>query len=134
MADKAFFTTPFGTSVSFAAADTTTPKVVQAFPAAGGRLFSLSFTNSSGVAQIMQIFRRVASNNFLLCEVDVPVGAGIAGASPREAVAPQYFPCLASMPALLDGIPFGASQEIWCASKTTIASGAVTVSKVSGQG
>jgi hypothetical protein len=134
MASSPFFTTPFGTSVSFAAADTTVAKVIQAFPALGGRLFSLSFTNSSGAAQTMQVFRRVAATNFLLCEVSVPIGAGISGASPIEAVTPQYFPALNTMPALLDGIPFGASQEIWCAAKSTIASGAVTVSKVSGQG
>jgi hypothetical protein len=134
MAGTPYFTTPFGTSVSFGSGDTTVAKVIQAFPALGGRLFSLSFTNSSGVAQTMQVFRRVASTNFLLCEVSVPIGAGISGAAPTEAVTPQYFPALSTMPALLDGIPFGASQEIWCAAKSTIASGAVTVSKVSGQG
>ena len=134
MADKAFFTTPFGTSVSFAAGDTTVPKVVQAFPAAGGRLFSLQFANTSGAVQTMQVYRRVSSTNFLLCEVSVPIGAGVADASPIEVVQTKYFPALASMPALLDGIPFSPNDGIWVAAKTTIASGAVTVSLFAGQG
>lgn len=134
MAASPFFVTPAGTSVSFTSADTTVAKVVSTFGGLGGKLFALWFVNTSGAAQTMQVYRRVSSTNFLLCEVSVPIGAGVADASPIEAVQTKYFPALASMPALLDGIPFSPNDGIWVAAKTTIASGAVTVSLFAGQG
>jgi hypothetical protein len=134
MAASPFFVTPFGTSVSFAAADTTVPKALVAFGTLGGRLYSLSFQNTSGVAQVMQVYRRVGATNFLMGEVNVAIGAGVAGARVAEFVDPAILPALSTMPALLDGIPFAPNDGIWVSAKSTIASGAVTASLVAGNG
>ena len=134
MAASPFFCNPFGTSVSFASGDTTTAKVVSTFGSLGGRLYSLSFSNTSGVAQIMQVYRRVGSTNFLWAEVHVAIGAGVAGAAVAVFVSPSILPELANMPALLDGIPIAPNDGIWVSAKTTIASGAVTASLVAGNG
>ena len=134
MASSPFFVTPFGTSVSFAAADTTVAKVIATFGALGGRLYSLSFTNTSGVAQVMQVYRRVGATNFLMGEVNVPIGAGVAGAAAPDFVNPVIFPVLNIMPALLDGFPFSPNDAIWVSAKSTIASGQVNASLVAGEG
>ncbi|MCA3064984.1 MAG: hypothetical protein ING61_16190 [Rhodocyclaceae bacterium] len=134
MAAGPFFVTPWGTSVSFTSADTTVAKVITTFGALGGRLFSLSFVNTSGVAQTMQVYRRVGATSFIMAEVPVAVGAGVSGAAPAEYVSPTFIPALANMPALLDGIPFAPNDAIWVSAKTTIASGAVTASLVAGNG
>ncbi|MCA3694246.1 hypothetical protein [Aquidulcibacter sp.] len=134
MASSPFFTNPFGTSVSFTSADTTVAKVISTFGGLGGRLFSLSFVNTSGVAQTMQIYRRVSGTSFLIGEVPVAIGAGVSGAAPAEYVAPAFIPALSNMPALLDGIPFAPADGVWASAKTTIAAGAVHASLVAGNG
>lgn len=134
MAAGPFFVTPAGTSVSFTSADTTVAKAVSTFGGLGGKLFALWFVNTSGAEQIMQVFRRVGSTNFPMPEISVPVGAGQGGAAAAEWVSPTILPALSNMPALLDGIPFSPNDGIWVAAKTTIASGAVTVSIVAGNG
>lgn len=134
MAASPFFLTPAGTSVSFTSADTTVAKNVSTFGTLGGKLFSLSFVSTSSSAQVMQVFRRVSSTNFLMAEISVPANAGIGGAAAAEWVSPAILPSLSNMPALLDGIPFSPNDGISVAAKTTIASGTVTVSSITGQG
>lgn len=134
MAAIPFYTTPDGSGASFGNADAMTAKVVHAFPALGGRLFSMSFTNDTGVVQTALVFRRRSAVNTLIREVTIPIGAGILGAPVAELLDPTRMPALANVAALQDGVPWGASHEIWCAMKTTIATGTVVTQVIVGAG
>ncbi len=134
MAGVPFYTTPDGSGVTFGNADAATAKVVHVFGAAGGRLFSLQFTNDSGVAQTALVFRRKAAVNTLIREVSIPIGAGQLGAAVAELLDATKMPALANVAALQDGVPMGSSQEIWVAMKSAIVSGTVVVQAVVGAG
>lgn len=134
MADKAFYCGPDGSGVAFGSADSTNAKVIHQFPVAGGRLMSMHFTNDTTVAQVMAVYRRKGGVNSLIREVAIPVGAGIGGASVIELLDPTRMPAMGFVAALLDGVPFGPSQEIWGAMKTAISSGSVVAQVIPGAG
>ena len=113
---QSFLTQPLVAQVTFANADGTTAKALVAAPSAYWRIVAINVTSDDTAAQVIRIFTRLSSTNYLLGSLSIPAGAGTAGAAPKE-----FFGDI--MPANENGLDMGNSNGLQASMEAAITSG-----------
>jgi len=108
-----FVTQPLNLGTTFAAADTTVAKNILTAPGGYWRLIAINLTSDDTAAQVIDIFLRAGSTNFLLGSVSIPAGTGKAGVAPVE-----FFKAV--MPDTEQGLDLSPTTSVQAAMEATI--------------
>jgi len=100
-------------STTFTSADTTVAKTILTAPGGPFHLFEVLISSDDTAVQVVDIFLRVGSTNFLLGSVSVPAGSGKAGALP------VYF-VKTVLPDTLIGLDVGGATSLQAATEATM--------------
>ena len=117
---------PIASGTTFAAADTTVAKTVTGSPVGYYRIDQIVVCSNDTVAQVIDIFYRSGSTNYLLGSVSIPAGTGTAGTKGIDALA-------AVLPTTMTGIVVHSGDQIFAGMEATIsAAKTVTVTAFGG--